>query len=557
MSNETKRSGVPIIIVILLMVISALSVAVVMLLLERKNTVPPQVPSIEEKVEEILAAEEKTENAPVVEEKTEDVPVVEEEKKEKTPAVEEEKKEEPPADEEKTEESPVVEEKTKESPTVEEKTEESTAVEEKTEESPAVEEKKEEPSAVDLEKLTQSGDKASLEKAASLGYVPAQVKLGKLCEENDDYESAAHWFELAAQKADPEANEKLGRYYLHGMGGKPKNFNTAQKYLENAANAGQISAMKCLGYFNFYTKKYDYALDWFRKSAAQGDPESIYRLGLMYENGDGVVRDHKEAFEYFKSSAEKGYEDAWVNLGIEYLLGQGTDKDLQEANRWIGKAAKAGIPTAQMIMGDICQNGWGVPADDDTAASWYEKASLGGDKQAKEKLALLKQKQAKAKEKPAQTLPKETPKAEKKITQTKPKETTPVRRKTERPQQPKRTASSPGIYKATLDLKLDGPTRVRVGDHFKYVVSVRNSGSDTAENVVVSYTLPIGISLISDPSSKSFTLNAGSMAPGSKKTANIEVVADYAGIFINTVSVSGSNTHPKNSSLCTKVINRR
>jgi len=548
MSNETKRSGVPIIIVILLMVISALSVAVVMLLLERKNNVPPQVPSIEDKVEEILAAEVKTETAPVVEEEEKEEPPAVEEKTEDAPIVEEEKKEEHPAVGEKTEETPAVEEEKKEEPPV---------VEEKTEETSAAEEKTEEPSAVDLEKLTQSGDKDSLEKAASLGYVPAQVKLGKLCEENDDYESAAHWFELAAQKADPEANEKLGQYYLHGMGGKPKNFNTAQKYLENAANAGQIGAMKLLGYFNFYLKKYDYALDWFRKSAAKGDPEAIYRLGLMYENGDGVVQDHKEAFEYFKSSAEKGYEDAWVNLGIEYLLGQGTDKDLKEANRWIGKAAKAEIPTAQMIMGDIYQNGWGVPADDDTAASWYEKASLGGDKQAKEKLALLKQKQSKAKEKPAQTLPKETPKAEKKITQTKPKETTPVRRKTERPHQPKRTASSPGIYKATLDLKLDGPTRVRVGDHFKYVVSVRNSGSDTAENVIVSYTLPIGISLISDPSSKSFTLNAGSMAPGSKKTANIEVVADYAGIFINTVSVSGSNTHPKNSSLCTKVINRR
>ena len=515
------------------MVITALSVAVIMLLLERKNNAPTAVPTIERKVEEILPDEEKTEELPIVEEKTEETPVVEE------------KKDDPPAVEEKREETPIVEEKTEETPTVDEKKEEP----------PAVEEKKEEPSAVDLEKLTQSGDKASLEKAARLGYVPAQVKLGKLCEENNDLETAAHWFGLAAEKADPEANEKLGRYYMHGIGGKPKNFNTALKYLENAANAGQTGAMTLLGNFNFYLKKYDYALDWFRKSAAEGDPEAIYKLGVMYESGDGVVQDHKAAFEYFKSAAEKDHEDAWVNLGIEYLLGQGTDKDLKEANRWIGKAAKAEIPTAQMIMGDIYQNGWGVPASDDTASYWYEKASLGGDMQAKQKLALLKQKQAQAKEKPVQTKPKETPKAKEKVAQTKPKET-PVKKKRES-QPPKRTASVPGIYKATLDLKLNGPTRARVGDHFKYTVSIKNSGSDTAENVVVSYTLPIGISLISDPSSKSFTLNAGSMAPGSVKTAHIEVVADYAGIFINTVSVSGSNTHPKNSSLCTKVINRR
>jgi hypothetical protein len=52
-------------------------------------------------------------------------------------------------------------------------------------------------------------------------------------------------------------------------------------------------------------------------------------------------------------------------------------------------------------------------------------------------------------------------------------------------------------------------------------------------------------------------MSVGNMSPGSKKTYNIEVVADYAGIFINSVSVKGANAHDKHSSICTKVINRR
>ena len=143
----------------------------------------------------------------------------------------------------------------------------------------------------------------------------------------------------------------------------------------------------------------------------------------------------------------------------------------------------------------------------------------------------------------------------KEIVKEKPVETK-IRKRTEKPKS-SRKGTAPGIYKAVLDLKFTGPTNAKVGDRYKYVVSIKNSGSETAENVIVDYTLPIGISLIKDSSTKSFTLNAGNMAPGSVKNYNVEVVADYAGIFINSVSVKGANAHDKHSSICTKVINRR
>ncbi|MBO7542994.1 SEL1-like repeat protein [bacterium] len=539
MSNDSKRSGVSITTVILLMVITALSVAVVMLLLERKNNAPITTVSIEEKAKAILADDLEAEETEIEtpEEKAEETLVVEE-KKEETPDVEEKIEEMLIADElEKEEIPPVVEEKEDENAKAEAEEILIAEAKEEKEEIPApskelanVETNKAKPDAesvrVDPAELTRKGDKESLTEAARLGYLPAQVKLGRLYEENREYESAAYWYELAAQQSDPEANEKIGRYYLFEIGGKEKNVETALKYLANAAYAGRPGAMTLLGNYNYYLKKYDYALGWYKNAAAKDDTEALYKLGLMYEYGDGVAEDHPAAFKYFQTAADKGHIDAWINLGIDYLIGRGTDKNLAKANQWIGKAANAGKPAAQKLMGDIYYNGWGVPDDRKTAISWYEKAAQGGSALAKEKLAQVKAAETKVRKKPVKP-------------------------------QKKRPCPAPGIYKAMLELKFTGPTQCRVGDRYNYTVSIKNSGSETAENVVINYTLPIGISLISDPSNKDFSISAGDMAPGSAKKFNIEVNADYAGIFINNVYICGDNTHEKHSSICTKVINRR
>ena len=400
------------------------------------------------------------------------------------------------------------------------------------------------PAAID----SASGDKAPLFEAARSGYAPAQVELAKLYEDKNDLESAAYWYELAAKNNNAEAEYKIGRYYLRGLGGKPKDPDTALKYISAAARLGQLEAVTLMGNYCYYLKDFDNALGWFRNAAEKDDPEAIYRLGLMHENGEGVEKNDSVAFKYFKTAAEKDHEDAWINLGIDYLLGRGTATDYKQANYWLGKAAQAGKPAAQAILGDIYCNGWGVAPDYNTAASWYEKAIQGGSAEAKEKLANLRSRE-KAREKVREKA-KETAKTEEK-----PRAAT-IRKRHDQPKQSKK-GTAPGIYKAVLDLKFTGPTNAKVGDRYKYVVSVKNSGSETAENVVVDYTLPIGILLANDPSTKSFTMSVGNMAPGSKKTYNIEVIADYAGIFINSVSVKGANAHDKHSSICTKVINRR
>ena len=46
------------------------------------------------------------------------------------------------------------------------------------------------------------------------------------------------------------------------------------------------------------------------KKAKQGNAESRYTLGTMYELGEGVSEDDKEAFKWFSLAASQGYAKA-------------------------------------------------------------------------------------------------------------------------------------------------------------------------------------------------------------------------------------------------------
>ena len=45
-----------------------------------------------------------------------------------------------------------------------------------------------------------------------------------------------------------------------------------------------------------------------KKKAEQGDADSQYILGFMYNNGQGVPQDHAEAVKWFRLAAEQGTE---------------------------------------------------------------------------------------------------------------------------------------------------------------------------------------------------------------------------------------------------------
>lgn len=160
-------------------------------------------------------------------------------------------------------------------------------------------------------------------------------------------------------------------------------------------------------------------------AAAAGQPMALWRLGTMYENGDGVQKDDVKAFGYFSQiandhadSAPKGVEadivaQSFVKMGEYYSQGlpdAGVDKDPGRAEqlllhaatyfgnadaqyrvgelylnsttdpnplqgaRWLSLAAHKGHVAAQARLGDLLFNGAGIKAAPMEGLMWLSVA---------------------------------------------------------------------------------------------------------------------------------------------------------------------------------------
>ncbi|MDR3218064.1 MAG: sel1 repeat family protein [Dysgonamonadaceae bacterium] len=100
-------------------------------------------------------------------------------------------------------------------------------------------------------------------------------------------------------------------------------------------------------------KNYSEAKRYFEKSAKQGNAIGQNNLGLMYENGYGVIKDYNEAVRWYRESAEQGFAIAQYNLGLMYEYGYGVKKNQEEAVKWFKESAKQGNQEAIAILKQI------------------------------------------------------------------------------------------------------------------------------------------------------------------------------------------------------------
>jgi hypothetical protein len=67
----------------------------------------------------------------------------------------------------------------------------------------------------------------------------------------------------------------------------------------------------------------------------------------MYEHGEGVPQNYKEAIYWYRKAAEQGDADAHKKLGLMYVEGLGVIKDYVEAYTWWNVAAAQGVEGAR------------------------------------------------------------------------------------------------------------------------------------------------------------------------------------------------------------------
>ena len=112
--------------------------------------------------------------------------------------------------------------------------------------------------------------------------------------------------------------------------------------------------------------------------AAQGDAEAQFQMGLRYNEGDGVIRDDKEAARWFALAARQGLPEAQYQYGLMLLKGRGVVQDYRAAFEWIEKPAQRGYPKAQYSLGELYRYGTGTPIDKARAYLWYNLAAAQG-----------------------------------------------------------------------------------------------------------------------------------------------------------------------------------
>ena len=87
---------------------------------------------------------------------------------------------------------------------------------------------------------------------------------------------------------------------------------------------------------------YKEAVKWYRLAAEQGDAFARDALGYMYNNGIAVLQDYKKAVQLFELAALQGLASAQTNLGRNYYIGHGVLQDNVLAHMWSNIAAANG-----------------------------------------------------------------------------------------------------------------------------------------------------------------------------------------------------------------------
>ncbi|MGL5084840.1 MAG: tetratricopeptide repeat protein [Clostridium sp.] len=222
-------------------------------------------------------------------------------------------------------------------------------------------------------------------KSAENGFPAAQhalaylYKMGEGCEES--IFKAYYWLEEAADNGFEDSFYVLGESYFEGVF-VDLNYKKAFKYLSKAAEIGDESALESLGdmyYFGFYVdedKKKAFKL--YKESIEGGNVDLYYKLGKIYED-EGK---YKSAINYYKKGHKNNDVRSTQKLGVIFYNGENVVKDIKKSLEYMEVAAQSNEPHALYVMGVANLN-----TDKNKAIKYLKEAYRLGSIHAAEALA--------------------------------------------------------------------------------------------------------------------------------------------------------------------------
>lgn len=232
---------------------------------------------------------------------------------------------------------------------------------------------------------------------ASSGDAAAEFSLAKAYEAGNgvgrDSEKAAMWYRKSAERGNAKAQNSLGVMYWMGSGVE-RDKEKAVGWYRKAARQLEPTAMFNLGaaYYNGEGIASDpvMAVVWFLLSAEAGSPsgqdaakrtrdearpwlvnDAYVRIGQMYEQGEDLPKDTRQATTWYRKAADAGSGDAMMALAVLFLKAN----DPSQARPWCEAAAKAKLAGGYHCLGYLYQHGVGVSQDLKTAFKHYEDAA--------------------------------------------------------------------------------------------------------------------------------------------------------------------------------------
>lgn len=203
---------------------------------------------------------------------------------------------------------------------------------------------------------------SQLELSASLGYAPAQQKLGifhlkKMLLDNPDPEKGARLIGKAAEQGFASAQYLLARLYYEGK---------------------EIR------------QDHQRSFEWCSKAAAQKYPQAVALLGYFHRKGIGCIIDSEEAMALFRQGIELGDAECLFQLAEMYRLGEGIEENQDEAKRYYRQAAAKGHKTARQYLDELygVQRGNSSPIRQMNSLDQLRMAASRGDAESQYQMAL-------------------------------------------------------------------------------------------------------------------------------------------------------------------------
>lgn len=166
----------------------------------------------------------------------------------------------------------------------------------------------------------------------------------------------------------------------------------ARSWVLKSARGGCHDGEALFGKMLYNQQDFANALTWIQKAANANNPIGIYYLGLMYMDGNGVIRNTSKGAELLIQASELKEPNAQLKLAMMYFaekLPTTITLEPEKAISWVSASADNGVVEAQYILGKLYEDAFGVTRDTAKAIHYYKLAADQNHLKSKLKFAQL------------------------------------------------------------------------------------------------------------------------------------------------------------------------